>query len=126
MRNAPLMIASAALLLAQAAPVAAHPKLLAARPAANAISASPPKRIELRFSEGLISRFAGADLFIKDSGPKARAPIKLASTTTVAADGHTLIVTPAAQLRPGVYNLAWRVVSVDTHRVTGNHPFTIR
>jgi len=100
-----------------ASAVSAHPKLLSATPAANATVAHPAD-IELHFSEKLVPRLTGGDL--------TRADAKVASTTTVGADGKTLIVHPRTPLAAGRYNLNWHAVSVDTHRVTGIHTFTVR
>jgi len=101
-----------------AASASAHPKLLSATPAANA-TVAPPAHIELHFSEKLIPQLTGSDLV------KAGAA-KVASTTTVGADGKTMIVQPKAPLTAGSYSLNWHAVSVDTHRVTGIHKFSVR
>lgn len=108
------------------APVMAHPKLLGANPAANAVVAGPG-RVELRFSERLMTRLSGADLLMTGMpGMRDHAPMKVASTTSVGRDGKTLILVPKARLQAGTYRVDWRVVSADTHRITGTHAFSVR
>ena len=112
-------------LLAVASAAHAHPKLLAASPPANATVARPA-RVELRFSERLMSKLSDADLMMTGMAGMKHAPVKVASTATVAPDGRTLVVTPRSPLGAGTYSVAWRVVAADTHRITGTHAFTVR
>ena len=112
-------------LLATAGAANAHPKLVAATPAPNATVAKPA-RVELRFSERLMPKFSGADLVMTGMKGMAHPPMKVPATATVAADGHTLVVTPKSSLGAGTYSVAWRVVSTDTHRITGTHAFAVK
>jgi hypothetical protein len=109
-------------LLAVASAAHAHPKLLGATPAPNATVAKPA-RVELRFSERLMPKFSGADLVMTGM---THPPMKVASAATVAADGRTLVITPKSPLGAGSYSVAWRVVSADTHRITGTHAFAVK
>jgi hypothetical protein len=102
--------------LATAAP--AHPHLLSASPAPNAIVARPA-RLELHFSERLVPRFSHVELL-----PAGGAPLPMASA--VAGDGMGLILTPRAPLAPGVYRVDWHAVSVDTHHLDGSYAFRVR
>ena len=110
--------AAVAIVLFAAGTAQAHPKLLAASPAAGATVAAPA-RIELHFNESLEASFSGG---------------KLTSAATVApmvarvepTDSKTLILTPPPHLAPGVYKLTWHVVGTDTHRVEGVYVFTVR
>ena len=36
------------------------------------------------------------------------------------------VVTPKSPLGAGTYSVAWRVVSADTHRITGSHAFAVK
>ena len=112
-------------LFAVASAAQAHPKLLAASPAANATVARPG-RVELRFSEKLMPKFSGADLMTTVTTRANPGPLKIASTAAVAADGRTLVLTPKSPLGVGRYSVAWHVVSVDTHRVAGNYGFAVK
>ena len=112
------------ILLAVASAAHAHPKLVSATPALNATVAKPA-RVELRFSERLMPKFSGAGLMMTRMRGMAHPPMKVAATAAVAADGRTLVVTPKSPLASGTYNVAWRVVSADTHRITGTHAFAV-
>ena len=112
-------------LLATASAAHAHPKLLAAKPAANA-TVVKPARVELRFSERLMPKFSGADLMMTGMKGMAHPPMKVPATAAVAADGHTLVVTPKSPLASGTYSVAWRVVAADTHRITGTYTFSVK
>lgn len=114
-------ITAAAMLLA--APALAHPKLLAATPAADATVAAPA-RIEMRFSEKLMPKLSGATLSMTGMGGVAHAPMPVAATSTGV--GNTLTVTTAKPLVAGSYRVDWHVVSADTHRIVGNYAFTVR
>lgn len=104
----------------------AHPKLVAATPAASS-SVAAPSRVQLRFSERLMPRFTGAELVMTGMpGMTDHPPMKVASNAAVAADGHTLVVTPARALPRGTYRVDWYVVSADTHRITGTHIFEVK
>lgn len=120
-----LALTAALALVSFASAAQAHPKLLSATPAPNATVAKPG-RIDLHFSEKLMPKFSGADLMMTAHGGTAHAPMKIAGSAAVGTDGRTLMVTPKAPLATGRYNVAWHVVSVDTHRVTGNYDFTVK
>ena len=116
-------ILTAAALLAIGAAASAHPRLLSASPAANAVVATP-SHIDLRFSEKLIPAFSKAGLTM--AAMPGMGAMKMASAATVRADGKTLVVTPGSRLARGRYIIDWHVVSVDTHRVAGRFAFTVR
>jgi methionine-rich copper-binding protein CopC len=107
-------------LIALPATVDAHPKLISAIARG---SATPARRMELRFNERLMPQFSGADLIMARMNQPA---LKIPTAVTVSPDGHTLILRPQARLGAGRYNIAWHVVSVDTHRVAGNYAFAVR
>jgi methionine-rich copper-binding protein CopC len=101
----------------------AHPRLISASPAANA-AVGAPRQIQLHFSERLVPRFSGADI-MRDVG-KGCPPSKMNGSARLGPDGTTLTITPAGPLAKGLYRLAWHVVSVDTHRVSGSYTFQVR
>ena len=109
MRRSHLLAAIVLLTLAGRAD--AHARLVVGSPAPNATTASPT-RVELRFSERLMPAFSKAELTMAN-----RSRAKLAGISAVAPDGRTLVFTPKARLGAGRYDVAWRVVSMDTHRV---------
>ena len=107
-------------------PAFAHPKLVSADPAPNAIVAAP-LRLQLAFSEGLVAQFSGADLLMTDMpGMKMSSPMKMTVQASLSADGKTLVLTLAKPLTRGTYRLNWHVVSTDTHRVQGYYLFKVK
>lgn len=122
MRRVSVVTAAAALSML-AGTANAHPKLVSATPAANATVAKPA-RIQLRFSEKLVPAFSKADLIM--AAMPGMPEMKIASTAALAADGQTLVITPKAPLSSGRYNVAWHVVSTDTHKVAGNYAFAVK
>jgi len=123
MRIAPLLAIAA---LVAPLPAFAHPKLLAATPAANR-AAAPTARVQLVFSERLVPQFSGADVVMTGMpGMQMHGPMRMPGKASLAADGKTLVVTFARPLPKGSYRVDWHVVSADTHRVQGNYSFEIR
>lgn len=121
MRRVSVLTATAALFMLAGA-ANAHPKLVSASPAANATVAKPA-RVQLRFSEKLMPAFSKADLMMEAKGMAA---MKHPSTSALAADGRTLVITPQGQLHPGRYTVNWHVVSTDTHKVAGSYAFAVK
>jgi methionine-rich copper-binding protein CopC len=121
MRRISLFIAAATFAVGGVAQ--AHPKLTSATPAANATVAKPA-HIDLHFSEKLIPAFSKADLTM--AAMPGMAAMKMASTAVLAADGLSLVVTPKAPLPAGRYNVAWQVVSTDTHKSAGSYAFAVK
>ena len=108
--------------LSVSAPAYAHPKLVSSAPAANA-SVSAPSRITLTFSEGLMPRLSGAEIVM--TGMPGMPNHRMAVTgfkTSVEGDNKTLVLTLARPLSAGTYQVAWHVVSTDTHRIRATLP----
>ncbi len=105
----------------------AHPKVVSAKPAANARVAHT-KVVTLNFSERLMPKLSSATLVMTGMpGMANHAPMKMAAVTSkVAPNGKSLVLTSAKPLPTGTYRVDWAVVSADTHRVTGTHSFSIR
>ncbi|WP_065259436.1 copper homeostasis periplasmic binding protein CopC [Pseudomonas bananamidigenes] len=117
-----LVLASGLLLstLAQA-----HPKLLSSTPAEGADGASPEK-IELHFSENLMTQFSGARLVMTEMPGMAHSPMPMKAKVSAGSDPKTMLVTPLAPLPAGTYQVEWRAVSSDTHPITGNVTFKVK
>ena len=116
---------AAALVMSTAA--AAHPKLVASNPAANA-TVVKTSTIQLRFSEKLVPQFSSVDLAMTGMpGMAQHSPMKIGGlATSVGADGKTLIVKLKQPLAAGTYKLDWHAVSADTHRVNGTYSFRVK
>jgi methionine-rich copper-binding protein CopC len=89
-----------------------------AMPAPGSVLDTAPSEVALTFSEALEPNFslievrnaAGARV---DSGPAHSG-----------ADAKVLVVA-LHKLNPGDYTVAWRAISVDTHRTEGSFAFTL-
>ncbi|MGP6425521.1 copper homeostasis periplasmic binding protein CopC [Pseudomonas pharyngis] len=117
-----LVLASGLLLstLAQA-----HPKLLSSTPAEGADGAAPGK-IELHFSEDLLTQFSGAKLVMTEMPGMAHSPMPMKAKVSAGSDPKTMLVTPLTPLPAGTYKVEWRAVSSDTHPITGNVTFKVQ
>ncbi|MVW87883.1 copper resistance protein CopC [Pseudomonas sp. PB101] len=103
----------------------AHPKLLASTPAEGATGA-PPDKIELHFSENLVTQFSGAKLLMTEMSGMAHAPMPVKAKVSASSDPKTMLITPTAPLTAGTYKVEWRAVSSDTHPITGNVTFKVK
>ncbi|PNG40890.1 Copper resistance protein C [Pseudomonas fluorescens] len=120
--NISLVFASGLLLssLAQA-----HPKLLSSSPAEGADGAAPGK-IELHFSENLLTQFSGAKLVMTEMPGMAHSPMPMKAKVSAGSDPKSMLITPLAPLPAGTYQVQWRAVSSDTHPITGNVTFKVK
>lgn len=112
-----LAAALAATLTAGAA--LAHPSVLKASPAPDAVGAAP-KEVKLVFSEAVMLPLSG--IKVVDAKGKAMPTGK----AKAGADGKELIVPLSGPLPAGSYHVQWHVVSSDTHRVEGHYGFGVR
>ncbi|CAI8813211.1 Copper resistance protein C [Pseudomonas sp. IT-P74] len=103
----------------------AHPKLLSSTPAQGVEGASPDK-IELHFSENLVTQFSGAKLLMTEMAGMAHAPMPVKAKVSGGSDPKTMFIIPAAPLTAGTYKVEWRAVSSDTHPITGNVTFKVK
>lgn len=116
----PLFRLAAALAAALPAGAAlAHPSVLKAAPAPDAVVASP-KEVRLVFSEAVMLPLSGIKLV--DAAGKAVPTGK----AKAGQDGKELVVPLAGPLPAGSYHVQWHVVSSDTHRVEGHYGFGVR
>lgn len=111
--------------LLAAAAAQAHPELLSSTPEAKAETAAP-SRIELRFSEALVTQFSGARLLMTGMAGMTHAPMPVEARVSGDADPKTMVITPAKPLTAGTYRVEWRAVSSDTHPITGNFSFSVK
>ncbi|MGA5701608.1 copper resistance CopC/CopD family protein [Peterkaempfera bronchialis] len=108
-----------ALLLVGAGRAAAHAALASTSPAQDAVTASAPKEVVLSFSEDVsvpseAVRVLGPDgLRVDDRRPGH-----------AGGDGRTARVALPGPLAEGTYVVSWRVVSADSHPVSGGFTFS--
>jgi methionine-rich copper-binding protein CopC len=103
----------------------AHPKLLSSTPAEGADGAAPGK-IELHFSENLLTKFSGAKLVMTEMPGMAHSPMPMKAKVSAGSDPKSMLITPLAPLPAGTYQVQWRAVSSDTHPITGNVTFKVK
>lgn len=105
----------------------AHPRLVAAVPAADATVART-NTVKLTFSERLMPALSSATLTMTGMpGMANHGPMKMTGVTSaIAADGKSIVLTMAKPLPAGTYRADWIVVSADTHRITGTHSFSVK
>lgn len=103
----------------------AHPKLVSSTPAEGSEGAAPAK-IELHFSENLVTQFSGAKLAMTAMPGMEHAPMAVKATVSGGSDPKTMVITPASPLAAGSYKVDWRAVSSDTHPITGSVTFKVK
>lgn len=101
-------------------PVFAHAIMVKSQPLADSTIAESPKQVDVWFNDKVGSEYKA--LAVIDSAGK-RVDNKDIEQETFD-QSHLYITVP--QLPPGTYNVRYRVVSLDTHIVTGKFKFTIK
>jgi methionine-rich copper-binding protein CopC len=104
------------MLMLATASVCAHTRLLESQPAADAVLTQAPEQITLRFSEPI--RLTA--LSVRSAGSAAQ---DLTAAESGASERFTATL-PA--LEPGEHTVSWRVISADTHVVSGEVRFTVQ
>ena len=113
-----LLLAVLALLLLPAAPASAHAVLVSSDPADGARVAQAPAAVRLVFDEGIALPPRAATVLSTAGGRIDAGAARL--------DGRTVVVPLRARVPAGVYSVSWRVVSADSHVVTGSIRFGVR
>ena len=103
----------------------AHPKLLSSTPSEGDSGAAPSK-IELHFSENLVTQFSGAKLIMTDMPGMPNSPMGVKAGVAGGSDPKTMVITPSSPLTTGTYKVEWRAVSSDTHPITGAVTFKVK
>lgn len=99
-------------------PAPLHASLVSSEPAAGAVLRRPPVRIRLVFSEPIEASMSGLTFLASPAN------VRPLVATADPRDVHALLAWPGA-LPPGRYEVGWRVVSADGHRVNGRLDFTV-
>ena len=106
--------------LVMSVPAFAHAHLKSATPAVDGKVATPPKELDLHFTEGLNLSFTGVGL----AGPSGT-QIAVGKPRLKSGDDQTLIVPLPEALKPGKYNVSWQALSKDGHKSKGTYHFTV-
>lgn len=98
----------------------AHAILVKSQPAKDETVTESPKQIDLWFNDAVRSEYKA--LAVIDSSGKRVDNHDVAQSLT---DGANIYAT-VPKLEPGTYTVRYRVVSEDTHIVTGKFQFTVK
>lgn len=109
-------LTAVALVLVIAGPALAHADLVASDPEDGAVLATPPRSVELTFSEGLDAAKSSFRLI----GPDGDVGNGAASR-----DGSTSMVLEDLVLAPGKYRIKWTAAAEDGHIERGSLGFTV-
>jgi copper resistance protein C len=101
-------------------PVFAHAIMVKSQPVVDSTISESPKQVDVWFNDKVGSEYKA--LAVIDNTGK-RVDNKDAAQETFD-QSHLYVTIP--QLPPGTYNVRYRVVSLDTHIVTGKFKFTIK
>ncbi|MET9103695.1 copper resistance CopC/CopD family protein [Streptomyces antibioticus] len=109
-----------ALLLGGAGPASAHAVLTDSDPADTSVLKKPPKQVTLTFTESVSLSDGSLRVLSPKNERVNRAPAQRA-------DGkpNTARVTLDGKLAEGTYTVSWRVVSEDSHPISGAFTFSI-
>ncbi len=107
------------ILVATAAPAWAHAILKDTNPPKDGVAAVSPPQLSLTYNENVEVSF-GAIRVYTCAGKRITTGEPKHSPTS----GHTVLVS-VPKLAPGVYLVAWRVISADSHPVEGTYSFRI-
>ncbi|RIX30590.1 copper resistance CopC/CopD family protein [Amnibacterium setariae] len=113
-----LLLAVVALLLLPAAPASAHAVLVSSDPADGSRLEQAPAAVRLTFDEG-IALPPAATTVLSSTGARVDAG-------RARLEGRTVVVPLEAAVPEGVYTVAYRVVSADSHVVSGSLRFGVR
>ncbi len=98
-----------------------HAQLTRSVPAADATPSVSPPEIRLQFNEAMEARFSKITVLAK--GGK---PIAAETVSADPADKKILVLKFKDVLQPGSYQVSWRVVSLDTHKISGSFTFQVK
>jgi copper transport protein len=113
------MALAGGILLATAAPAWAHATLLDTNPVDRSTVAQSPSQVTLTYNENVAISLGSVTVYDSTGGRVDAGPPHHASSTD-----HTVIVS-VPQLKPGTYIVVWRVISADSHPVSGAFTFNV-
>lgn len=98
-----------------------HARLTNSMPAADATTWASPSEIRLQFDEPIEARFSKMTVETKGGRPIAADPV-----STDPADKKILVLKLMEVVKPGSYKVSWRVISLDTHKISGTFTFHVK
>jgi methionine-rich copper-binding protein CopC len=116
MKHGPVLL-TAALYLAALAPAFAHSVLRGSNPAEGAVLAQSPSELRLTFNGAIEERFSAIEI----SGPAGKVDAGVPRT-----EKQNEIAVALPVLPPGRYDVRWRVIAADSHKLQGTLHFAVR
>jgi copper transport protein len=101
-------------------PAYAHAELVESSPIDDAVVAAPPRQARLRFNEAVTLTPLSIQL-LDPAGDKVR----IGAPDHADGKANTVAASLPAALGKGTYTVAWRVVSADSHAVSGAFRFSV-
>jgi copper transport protein len=101
-------------------PAYAHAQLLETSPVDEAVAAAPPKRAWLRFDEAVTLTPESIQL-LDPEGHK----VEIGAPAHADGKANTVAASLPLGLGKGTYTVAWRVVSADSHAISGAFRFSV-
>jgi copper transport protein len=98
----------------------AHAYVVRSNPAQNAVLEKPPRQVEIWFDESVQAVFDAVT--VMDAGGHR---VDNHDAHIDKRDSHRLECTLSPGLKPGIYTVAWRVISADGHPVDGVITFRV-
>jgi methionine-rich copper-binding protein CopC len=115
-----VFVAALAASASLAAPAMAHALLDHATPGVGSTVQGSPAELALSFSETIVAGFSGASLTTAEG-----ASVPTGKAVADPSSPATFHVSVGQKLKPGIYVVNWRAVSIDTHRTSGTFKFTV-
>lgn len=119
-RSRPIGAGLLSLLLLAAASGWTHAYLVKSVPARRAVLSKPPTRVQLWFNERLEARFSHVSVWDAEGRQVDSGDLQIAP------DDPKNLSVGVLTLMPGIYTVRFRVLSVDSHIVESQFPFTLR
>ena len=110
------LVALVMLIGAPAGVALAHAEVIEVVPASNSVLAESPAEVTVTFSEAVSLNGGSVEVF-DDTGETVPSEARIADTT--------IVIELPEPLADGTYVVAWRVVSADSHPVSGTSVFSV-
>jgi copper transport protein len=101
-------------------PAYAHAELLESSPVDGAVVAAPPRQARLRFNEAVTLTPQSIQLLDPTGGR-----VRIGAPDHADGKANTVAASFPADLGKGTYTVAWRVVSADSHAISGAFRFSV-
>jgi len=114
------LVAGALTVLVTAVPASAHAALLGTNPQPSSVVDTAPATVRMRFSEPV--QVTDGSVTVTDPDGEQLAGLNPAADPD---DGSVLVATLPGSLPRGTYVVSWRVVSLDSHPISGRFAFAV-